>query len=200
MKFLFPTAIICFLVVELRDVAGFKSTTNTVTHRHQSRHCHCSTKDERVDLGLDKSLEQFRLSDIDDTNLPPIHSIIRRSIGRLGSGSDIRGTYVPHPTTGTLAALAHSIGQLSLPAILTPTAAHCIGFAFATMMVEEHQQHQDEKITICIGRDPREHGVVLSDSFSRGASGVKGIKVVYTDIATTPALFDFCRYVFDIVI
>mmetsp|Transcript_28230 Transcript_28230/g.31739 ORF Transcript_28230/g.31739 Transcript_28230/m.31739 type:complete len:653 (+) Transcript_28230:25-1983(+) len=192
MKFLFPTAIICFLVVELRDVVGFKSTTNTVTHRHQSRHCHFSTKDERVDLGLDKSLEQFRLSDIDDTNLPPIHSIIRRSIGRLGSGSDIRGTYVPHPTTGTLASLAHSIGQISLPA-LTPIAAHCIGFAFATMMVEENQQHQDEKITICIGRDPREHGVVLSDSFSRGASGVKGIKVVYTDIATTPALFDFCR-------
>ena len=52
----------------------------------------------------------------------------------------------------------------------------------------------NEEIKICIGRDPREHGRTLADSFSRGAGGVKGVKVVYTNIATTPALFDFCRY------
>ncbi|KAL3910649.1 MAG: hypothetical protein SGILL_007611 [Bacillariaceae sp.] len=47
--------------------------------------------------------------------------------------------------------------------------------------------------TICIGRDPRAHGEILADAFARGASSVPQVKVVYTGIATTPALFEFCR-------
>ena len=66
-------------------------------------------------------------------------------------------------------------------------------------MKEQQQQlqgQQDEEIIICIGRDPRENGVVLEDSFARGASGIKGVKVFNTVIATSSALFEFCRYVF----
>ena len=115
------------------------------------------------------------------------------SIGRLGSGSDIRGQFVPHPAAGSMSSLARSIGQTNLPAF-TPFAAHCLGFAFGTMMLEQEQRGDDETV-ICIGQDPRKHGIVLADSFARGAGGVKGIKVVYTGIATTPALYEFCRYV-----
>ena len=225
MKFLFPTgisataiSIICFVVL-LRDVSGFTPTvsnsmTKTALHR-QIVHYRLSMvqlsdefsmtassssptpyKGRRVGVASDAFLKEYIQSDIDDVNLPPSMSIIRRSIVQLASGSDIRGQYVPHPTTGRMAELARSIGQTTLPA-LTPFAAHCLGFAFATMMKEQQQLQgqQDEEVAICIGRDPREHGVVLADSFARGAGGVKGIKCVYTGIATTPALFDFCRYV-----
>ena len=120
-------------------------------------------------------------------------SILHRSIKELGSGSDIRGRFVNHPATGRMAGLARSIGQTSLPAI-TPFAAHCLGFAFATMIKEYHAQAgNDEEVVICIGRDPREHGIILADSFARGAGGLQGVKVFYTGIATTPALFEFCR-------
>jgi hypothetical protein len=37
-----------------------------------------------------------------------------------------------------------------------------------------------------------EHGPILADAFGRGAAGVPNVKVVYTGIATTPAMFSFC--------
>jgi phosphomannomutase len=61
-------------------------------------------------------------------------------------------------------------------------------------MIKEYQKlngKEDEEVVLCIGRDPRQHGVVLADSFARGAGGLKGVKVFYTCIATTPALFEF---------
>lgn len=148
----------------------------------------------RVGIASDAFLKEYFQSDIDDVNLPPSMSIIHKSIGHLASGSDIRGTFVDHPVTGRMAGLARAIGQTSLPA-LTPFAAHCLGFAFATMIKEYHrlEEDEDEEVVICIGRDPRQHGVVLADSFARGAGGLKGVKVFYTGIATTPALFEFCR-------
>ena len=117
MKFLLPIsgiAIICF-VVALQNVMGFTPTditssmTNTIGHRRQICHRHFSATDEfstqtsssssssssttekgqRVGIVLDKFLDEFWRSEIDDTNLPPSHSIIRQSIGRLASGSDI---------------------------------------------------------------------------------------------------------------
>jgi hypothetical protein len=142
MKFLLLTsgiAIICF-VVALQTVIGFTPTyitssmPNTIEHRRQSCHRHFSTtyefstqtssssssstdKRQRVGVVLDKLLDEFWRSEIDDTNLP----IIRRSIGRLASGSDIRGKFVPHPS---MAPLAQSIGQSTTPS-LTPLASHC---------------------------------------------------------------------------
>lgn len=152
MKFLLPTsgiAIICF-VVALQNVMGFTPTditssmTNTIGHRRQICHRHFSATDEfstqtsssssssssstdkgqRVGVVLDKFLDEFWRSEIDDTNLPPSHSIIRQSIGRLASGSDIRGQFVPHPTTGSMALLARSTGQSTTPSV-TPLASHC---------------------------------------------------------------------------
>jgi phosphomannomutase len=48
-------------------------------------------------------------------------------------------------------------------------------------------------IKILLGRDPRSHGIVLADAFSRGAESVKGIQVLYTGLATTPSMASFCR-------
>ena len=151
-------------------------------------------KKGRKGLGSDDFLKEYFQSEIDDVNLSPSMSIIHKSFGKLASGSDIRGKFVNHPERGRMIALARLIGQTSLPA-LTPFAAHCIGFAFATMIKEYHQlQAEDgDDVIICIGRDPRQHGIILADSFARGAGGVKGVKVFYTGIATTPALFEFCR-------
>ena len=118
MKFLIPTsgiAIICF-VVTLQNVTGFTPTdttssmTNTIGHRRQICHRHFSTTDDfstqtsssssssssstdkgqRVGIVLDNFFDEFWRSEIDDTNLPPSHSIIRQSIGRLASGSELR--------------------------------------------------------------------------------------------------------------
>ncbi len=200
-----------------RDVSAFTSgvgITLTKFIAHPQDHFHClyakqplsqspikgfstsssSYSKERVNIASDAFLKEYFQSDIDDINLPPSMSILHRSIRQLASGSDIRGAFVNHPATGRMAGLARSIGQTSLPA-LTPFAAHCLGFAFATMIKEYHLQgeDEDEDVVICIGRDPREHGVMLADSFARGAGGVNGVKVFYTGIATTPALFEFCR-------
>lgn len=166
------------------------------------------TKDIKVKVGLasDEWLKDYFMADADDVNWPPSFSIIRRSLGQLASGSDIRGRFVDHPRRGRNmgSAIAHCIGKSNLPA-LTPFAAHCFGFAFATMIQEQERRQQQfldssssstdsEKLIICIGRDPREHGTILADAFARGASGVPNVKVVYTGIATTPAMFEFCRY------
>lgn len=208
---------IIYLVELFRDVSAFTSSAgNSLTGYlvHQQGRSRCLSakqplndlpvegsslstsfdKKRRVGIASEDFLKEYYQSDVDDTNLPPSMSIIRKSIGRLGSGSDIRGTFVKRPISGRMTDLARLIGQTPLPA-LTPFAAHCLGYAFATMM-KEYQQLQgseDEELIICIGRDPREHGVVLADSFARGAGGLKGVKVLYTGIATTPALFEFCR-------
>lgn len=150
----------------------------------------------KVGLASDSFLKEYFNSDISDVNLPPSLNIVRRSLAHLASGSDVRGQFIATPPTAkgsrSFSALAQAIGQSNLPA-LTPFAAHCLGFAFASMVKEEQQQQYDnEDIVICLGRDPREHGSVLADAFSRGAGGV-GVKIVYTGIATTPALFEFCR-------
>ena len=207
-----------FVVLFRRDVASFapdrvSSTRATAIHHRglgmvrmsdefatKASSSPSKSSDEgattRIGVASDAFLKEYFQSEIDNVNLPPSMSIIRRSIGQLASGSDIRGRFVPHPVTGRMAALARSIGQTKIPA-LTPFAAHCLGFAFATMLKEEQRMNgqEDEEVTICIGRDPREHGLILADSFARGAGGLKGVKVCYTGIATTPALFEFCRYV-----
>ena len=48
--------------------------------------------------------------------------------------------------------------------------------------------------TICLGRDPRPHGERLADAFCRGAESA-GAMVMYTGLATTPSMYEFCRWV-----
>lgn len=50
-----------------------------------------------------------------------------------------------------------------------------------------------EPITICVGRDPRVHGATLADALCRGIESVKGVKAIYTGLASTPSMFEFCR-------
>jgi hypothetical protein len=145
---------------------------------------------------------QFMNSECDDNNVPPCLSILTRSIRQLESGSDVRGQFVDHPRIGSIVNVAYAIASRSAAqklAPLTPFAAHCLGYAFATFILQNEQERQKQKerlgegITIAIGRDPREHGPRLADAFARGALSVEGVRVVYTGIATTPAMFEFCR-------
>lgn len=129
----------------------------------------------------------FSSSDCDDSNMPPSLSTLLQSISKLQSGSDIRGQFIDHARVGSIANVAHRITTNTLPA-LTPMAAHCFGYAFATMLRETRST-----VKIGLGTDPRPHGPRLSDAFARGAQSVPGVQVLYTGIATTPAMLEFCR-------
>lgn len=143
----------------------------------------------------------FASTGCDDGNNPPALKILTKSIQHLCSqGSDIRGRFVDHPRLGRMSQAAHAItkAKAGVPA-LTPFAAFCLGHAFAQVVLQQQQQQQqtekvDEVTTIAIGRDPRQHGVCLSDAFARGAQATsKSIRVVYTGIASTPSMYHFCR-------
>lgn len=134
----------------------------------------------------------FDSSECDDVNTPPSLSILFKSLQRLPSGSDIRGKFVDHKRVGSLANVAYAIGQeanKSGHAPLTPLAAYCLGHAFATNL---KRQINKKELVVAIGHDPRPHSMTLSDAFSRGAQSVDGVRVVYTGLATTPAMFEFC--------
>ena len=53
-----------------------------------------------------------------------------------------------------------------------------------------------DKIRICIGQDPRPHGMRLADAFARGVESVEGVRALYNGLSTTPSMFEFCKYVF----
>lgn len=94
--------------------------------------------DKDDETSTDTYLTDFFASECDDMNLPPSLSIILKSIKALASGSDIRGRFVDHARLGNPAAIAHAISEdpSNLPA-LTPFAAHCLGYAFATMLKQD---------------------------------------------------------------
>jgi hypothetical protein len=141
---------------------------------------HMSPADKSVGIKLasDAFLTDF-FSDCDDSNMPPRLSRLLQSMSKLKSGSDIRGVYMDRlGSTGTASAA------------LTPMAAHCLGHAFGTMVKDMTGR---ETVKICIGMDPRPHGPRIADGFARGAESVAGVQVVFTGIATTPAMFEFCR-------
>ena len=77
----------------------------------------------------------------------------------------------------------------------TPFASHCFGVAFAKRLIRQQREENQRVLTICIGRDPRPHGERLADAFARGAESVDGVRVVYTGLASTPAMYEFCRCV-----
>jgi len=156
----------------------------------QASHDFQSNLFPKVNAASDAFLQEFFSSECDDVNSPPSLRLIQRSIGQLISGSDIRGRFVDHPQVGSMSAIAQEIRKSTLPA-LTPFAAHCLGYAYATFLTDTIP-HKDE-ITICIGKDPRHHGLILADAFARGAEGVDNVRVAYTGLATTPSMFEFCR-------
>lgn len=137
-------------------------------------------------------------TEIDASNTPPSLQTILTGIAELKSGSDLRGTYASHKHSGgTIANVSHLIKSVKNDgkgAALTPFACHCFGVAFARKLINDQGGIVgDGELTICIGRDPRPHGERLADAFARGAESVDGVKVVYTGLATTPSMFEFCR-------
>lgn len=139
----------------------------------------------------------FPSTDCDDVNTPPSLSTIISSIRALRSGSDIRGQFLDHVRVGSMLEASRAIRARpagSPSAALTPLAAHCYGSAFGEMVRSRcSNDSDDEDVVICVGQDPRPHGQRLADAFARGAESVDGVRVVYTGIATTPAMFEFCR-------
>jgi hypothetical protein len=130
-------------------------------------------------------------TEIDSSNTPPNLQAILASLAELKSGSDLRGTFADHRNSGgTIANVSHLIKCLKTEgkgAALTPFASHCFGVAFGRKLVENGGS------SICLGRDPRLHGERLADSFARGAESVDGVKVLYTGLASTPSMLEFCR-------
>ena len=172
-------------------------------HHHFSRYCPLdsttgtsSITDNSQNNKHSHSHTDSSFSDCDNTNQPPSLSTLIHSITQLQSGSDIRGKYLNHPRDGSITSVSQVIqqyaqdqSQKSTP-LLTPLAAHCLGYAFATLLQETTPLPQ---LIIAVGTDPRPHGPRLSDAFCRGALSVTNVTVVYTGIATTPAMFHFCR-------
>jgi phosphomannomutase len=104
------------------------------------------------------------------------------------------------------------VSQVSVDKALTPFAAYCYGAAFAQMVqirsgkgsalsyiarnVDEWGDEgslKQSQTVISVGRDPRNSGVRLADAFCRGLESVDGVTSQYTGIASTPAMFEFCR-------
>lgn len=165
-----------------RSSHAFSKKSDSATH---------SSDHSKVGTASDEFLNDFFRSECDDFNVPPSLSVLLKSISQLASGSDIRGRFVDHHSVGTsMPSVAQAVSRSPLPA-LTPLSAHCLGYAFALML--QNAYPKEEEVLICVGRDPRSHGTILADAFARGAEGVAGTRVVYTGIASTPALFEFCR-------
>jgi len=174
----------CFYGVQ--DVECFSIGRSFLGRRHCGVLLRSSPSDTRNSI--------LKQTDCDDGNTPPSMAVIINSIRDLQSGSDIRGQYVSHLPVGSILNIAHSITsrEAGSPPALTPFAAYCLGHAFAKMVVKQIPTDKDE-VTICLGTDPREHGMRLADAFSRGAESVEGTKVIFTGLASTPAMFEFCR-------
>ena len=132
----------------------------------------------------------FRPTDIDDTNTPPSFHKFAEQLRQLKSGSDIRGAFCDHLRVGSIFNVLHATDQSTLPP-LTPLAAYCFGSSFAETV--KTQLPNKEEIKICIGVDPRPHGVRLADSFARGIESVDGAKAVFNGLATTPSMSHFCQ-------
>jgi phosphomannomutase len=184
---------------------GARASTKLHAASHEDIQTLTTFSDQFIHDFFSSSVASSSFSECDDSNLPPSLKVITNSIQQLGgSSSDIRGRFVNHPHLGSPAAIAKVILQHQqlqadhLPP-LTPLAAHCIGYAFATLlksyvvMDDNYNADQDGPIKIVVGRDPRHHGIVLADAFSRGAETVPGVQVFYTGLATTPAMASFCR-------
>ncbi|KAL7516997.1 hypothetical protein ACHAWX_001962 [Stephanocyclus meneghinianus] len=136
-------------------------------------------------------------TEIDSSNTPPNLQVIITSLADLKSGSDLRGTYADHKNSGgTIANISHLIKTMKNEGkgtALTPFASHCFGVAFGKKLLRDQDTKKEGGISICLGRDPRPHGERLADAFARGAESVEGVRVMYTGLASTPSMYEFCR-------
>lgn len=134
-------------------------------------------------------------------NTPPNLQTILNSLSDLKSGSDLRGSFLSHRNSGgTIANIYHevkSFKERTGGVALTPFAGHLFGAAFAHWSLLQHANayavNEEGDFTVCIGRDPRLHGERLADAFARGVESVDGVRVVYTDVANTPSMYEFVR-------
>ncbi len=155
-----------------------------------------------------ESVSKVIITDCDDSNTPPSLSKLMKSLDSLKSGSDIRGVFTDHQLMGTIL----NVVQVSSEKAISPFAVYCYGAAFAKMVqirsgkgsalssiARGFDEWGDEGLlkqsqtVICVGRDPRMTGVRLADAFCRGVESVDGVIAHYTGLASTPAMFEFCR-------
>lgn len=130
-----------------------------------------------------------------------ICSTVIQSVRKLcASGSDIRGRFVDHDeSVGSLLEAIQGSEAVSNQPALTPFAACCIGYSYARTILASLPH--SSQATICIGIDPRTHGIRLAEAFAFGARSYLtsdtvnqgNLSIVFTGIATTPACASFVR-------
>ena len=130
-----------------------------------------------------------------------IVSAVCQSVRKLcSSGSDIRGRFVDHDESiHSLAEAIQASEAMSSQPCLTPFAAYCIGYSFANTILKSLSE--STQATICIGVDPRTHGIRLAEAFACGVGSyltsdtenLGSLTTVFTGAATTPACASFVR-------
>jgi phosphomannomutase len=105
--------------------------------------------------------------------------------------TDIRGSFVDDE-------LDDMLGELrGKGALLTPTAAYCLGHALGQLLIlddRQLEQHEPEaKLTVLIGCDPRTHGPRLARAMAAGLTSTGHVRVELNDndvprLASTPAM------------
>jgi phosphomannomutase len=154
-----------------------------------------------------------------DDGIPLDLQLLLNNISSLKSGSDLRGSYATHegsiPIANYIAATLHhrtAAAAMGGTTLFTPLVAYCFGVAFARWthlhkrLTKGMEYNNTQPIQLCIGQDPRSHGISLADAFARGAEsvstsnnnkeggdGVFNVVVSYTGIATTPSMYEFVR-------
>ena len=196
----------------------FQTTRNAERVLQSTKETESTATASTKTLKTPTKISSYKTADCDDSNIPPSLSNLITSLHSLTSGSDIRGTFVDHPRRGSVLNVSHILDK-STERAFTPFAAYCYGRAFAKMVQirsgkgsatyvngfkmvntdfdswgnEFVNSQQVKETVICVGRDPRPHGVRIADSLCRGIESVDSVKALYTGIASTPSMFEFCR-------
>uniref|UniRef100_A0A7S1BN56 Uncharacterized protein n=1 Tax=Corethron hystrix TaxID=216773 RepID=A0A7S1BN56_9STRA len=105
----------------------------------------------------------------------------------LVSGSDIRATFSP-----TWEEDPRTCGPGAAP-VLTPALSYLLGKSLAAVLLDRSESGAAPDASACIGRDPRTHGELLARAMAAGLRDGGAERVCDTGIASTPAIFDFCR-------
>jgi hypothetical protein len=137
----------------------------------------------------------------ENAELTEIKSMLTENIEILcNSGSDVRGRYVDHGETPlSVVEAMRENAAISGYQPLTPLVAYFIGQAFAETILQSTVLVSNT--TICIGIDPRTHGIRLAEAVACGIesyaksrkSDNQFISTLFTGIATTPACASFVR-------
>ena len=114
-----------------------------------------------------------------------------------------------HSTSSSSSSLSSSYTGFptAINSIIIPPSLSSLSLSSPTLVSKEEEgkdgrRLQDDNsiasssssdIYICVGRDPRSHSTTLADCVCRGIESVSGCKAVYTSLATTPSMLEFCR-------